>query len=76
MFSLALQRAIAPECGMGVRMHINWTSAELGHNLIKSENRKVLHMYPVKNVQIDIPAVSKDKVRIIAKKQQVTLRWD
>ena len=49
------------------RINIDWTSVELGHTLIKSENRNVLHRHLLDHVHIDILTVLINKMRIVTK---------
>ena len=49
------------------RIWVDWSQVEEGHTLIKSDNNKILHRHPMDKELVNIPAVLKHKVRIIAK---------
>ena len=49
------------------RIWVDWSQVEKGHTLIKSENKKILNRHEIEDDAIDLPAVLKHKVRIIAK---------
>ena len=49
------------------KINFNWSTVDHDQTLIKSVNKTVLHRYPINEVNPEIPAVLKNKVRIVAK---------
>lgn len=55
-----------------ININIDWSVAETGHTQIKSENKNILHMHPIKNYAVNVLPVSGKKRGHYRKMQQPT----